>query len=437
MGESRYFPALSVALLLTAFLHYLPIASGQPAPEGKTLFLLKSDIQAPKQDNAAVSTELFSVSPTRKLRFQTTVLEGSTNRSAQGSLPEGVFSIHELGQYLVVEYPYDVPCCVIFIPKDAPFNFESIKFVPSDMVPVDCGLGVVNHDSSTVCDLWELVPTSFALDGNQRLTEPVTTLRSVCKKQGAPAYLEKDQWVEYNGTRSGWVQPQNKICGLSSRDGVIVHMFLGMPSVPITDLPPKFRALSGIRGVDLKAASDRYLVVSLDSVDGIDRNSDVYAQSFRGGAWQRLNVPAVIPTNNDSLRYSLFGDWLITSLSASLASTITDREKVISDMLTIKRGTLGTALPQIEVQQISPRDLSSLPARILNLYNLADARRIALTIPEDDSEIIQIFGGNTVLLRIKDKLFFADVQGSRLGGYRLVAENSAISQIHWAFYGSP
>jgi len=173
--------------------------------------------------------------------------------------------------------------------------------------------------------------------------------------------------------------------------------------------------------------------VSISDRNGNDHNTDVFVRTVSDGKWRRLLVPAVATTDTDKLRYRLFDDWLVTSLSASLASTVTSKDAPATNVLAVTAQGPPPGTPTILVQPSSRSDSSSLPTRTLTLYNLAYSRSVAIAIPEDDSKIVYIFDGHTVLLRIRDTLFFAEIRGSKLGDYKLVAHDSAIPLVHWAF----
>jgi len=134
--------------------------------------------------------------------------------------------------------------------------------------------------------------------------------------------------------------------------------------------------------------------------------------------------------------YRLFDDWLVTSASASLLANLLAKETNVPEALTVVAQGKQRDQFVIHAEPRTAPDVATLPARRITLWNLADGRRIDLAIPEDDSEIVHVFDGHRVLLRIKDSLFFAEIEGSKLVNYRLVAHDSAIPQVHWAFYST-
>ncbi len=426
-------------------------SSAQPAPgnrtqEGGTLFLLASNIDAPVEtpvtdaNATAIPTVLYSVTSQEQLKSRAVVLQAKVDCGNQYCVPEGVFSIHEVERYMIVEYPYDVKCCVIFIPKDDPMHFASTAFVPIDRATgtntasaVGCGFGLVKSGGTTVCDLWELMrgPLVF-VNGEQQAVTPTTTLTAVCKNQSGPAFIEQSQWPEYKNLRvEGTVAER---CRLSSQDGEIVLRPYGEPVVPIMPFPPELRALPGVRAVALNAANKSYFIVSICAKDGIDRNTDVFVETATDGKWTRLPVLPVAPVDRDKMSYRLFDNWLVTSASAALVAALPVKETIVPDVLTVvETGKQRNNLAIVAEPRTTP-DVATLPARSITLWNLADGRRIDLAIPEDDSEVVHIFDDHRVLLRIHDKLFFAEIQDSKLTSFTLAAFDSAIPNVHWAFY---
>jgi hypothetical protein len=325
---------------------------------------------------------------------------------------------------------------VIFIPKNNPLNFESINFDTGGLGATSVGYGLREMPEDTVCELWSLNLIPFSLNVAGQITGGKSTLLSVCKKPGSAPYIAKDHLADYKFPYLDGFVRADEYATLSDVSGKIVEMPLDVPNIEITGMPAGFPVQSHPRGISLKASSEKFFIISVDSVDGQDHNTDVFVRTASDGKWKRLPVPAAATTATDRLRYRLFDDWLATSLSASLAATVTNKDAPDADVLTVTTQGAPPGKPTITVQPRSKPDSSSLPARTLTLYNLADSRRIAIAIPEDDSEIVHVFDGHSVLLRIKDALFFAEIHGSKLEDYKLVAQDSAIPMVHWAFYSS-
>jgi|HubBroStandDraft_1064217.scaffolds.fasta_scaffold28383_2 hypothetical protein len=399
------------------------------------LFLLASDIEPPIPNSDPVSTILYSVSPHGQLISRATVLRGSSLSGARNWLPEGVFTINELGRYLIVEYPHDTLCCAIFIPKDDPTRFESVRVVPDKMTGLNCGLGSVNADESAACDLWELVPFT-APEMLAQGKFGAATSHSVCKRQDQPPYTVTNRWTDYNAVRFDGVSPADEGCWLWPRNGSLAEYFLGGPEIPIASLPSELKSLERTRRVSLDAASEGHLVVGIDGKDLIDRNTDVFVQTIKNGRWARLPVLPVAPTKQDKMRYHLFDDWLVTSASAALLAASQITETVIPDVFTVVSTGKQWNDWGIAVEPRTAPDVATLPARRITLWNLADGRRIDLALPEDDSEVVHVFDNRQVLLRIHDKLFFAEIQDSKLTAFTLAAFDSAIPNVHWAFYSA-
>lgn len=440
---------------LTRFLTYLFLAvfasaaasSAQTGPSGnvsvrEALFVLASNIGAPVLDSAAASTVLYSVSSTKNLVLQALVLQGSSTHGARNWLPEGVSSINEVGRYLIVQYPHDVPCCAIFIPEDDPRRFESIRVNAAGsggISSVECGLGLVLDRESATCELWELASGPFA-DAKGRPLMPTITLQRVCEKPGGQPFIEDGQRADYRNIRFDGVAPADRECVLSSQNGQIVKKFLqSMPDFPITALPPDLPPLTGVHGVLLEAASGQYLIVNIKGNDNVDRNTNVFVQTVQDGRWKRLPVLAVgvlgdRPENMDRMFYRLFDNWLVTSASAALQAANQITESVVPAVLTVVPTGKQWTDWGIKSEPRSAPDVATLPARRITLWNLADGRRIDLAIPEDDSEVVHIFDNHRVLLRFHDKLFFATIEGAKLTDYKLVAFDSAIPMVHWAWY---
>jgi hypothetical protein len=431
---------ICLAVLVSAVASLAQSGSGKSSSVGQVLFVLASSIEAPVMDSAPVSTVLYSVSPTKNLVSGVVVLQGSSFAGAQNWTPNGVRSINEVGRYLIVEYPYDVPCCVIFIPEDAPAAFEPVRVVPDGMSGLNCGLSSVRGGESEACSLWELIPfISPELLAQGKIGS--TTLNSVCKRQGQAPSVVTDRWADYKTIIFEGVTPRGAPqCYLSSENGVIEKYLIGRPAITITAMPTDIPPSTTRRGLTLDAANDRFRVVSIHgNKDLVDHNTDVFVQTVADGRWKRLPALPVrligtYPTNMDRMEYRLFDNWLVTSASAALLRANDITEVVVPDVLTVVETGKQWDDLGVEVEPRTAPDVATLPARRITLWNLADGRRIDLAIPQNDSEVVHVFDGHQVLLRIHDKLFFAEIQGSKLADYKLTAFDSAIPQVHWAFY---
>jgi len=417
-----------------------PIARG-------SLFLVAANLE--QQYDASDPVPIYRVSADRQLLPEVTVLDAQRREGkSPGWNPVGVYSVHEVGSYLLVEYPRLNPMAVVFVPKENPRALQTIKFDPEGYPPETLFHELMDGPGGLVCDLWPLTAVSAVLDEKGYVSVGKAILRSACKQPGGPPFLKTDDWTSYKNLRLDGLISPSEYSGLSSQGGKLIARFVGGPSIELGNMPQGFGAKTRSgprinpkdcftdfgssvcpdgRGVTLEAASSRYLIGSMSDDKAQDHNEDVFVRASNDGAWVRLPVPAVAPAANDRLRYRLFDDWLVTSLSASLAASIRNKIDLIAEVLTVS--TEGTE------PALAP-GTSTFPSRTLTLYNLADSRRIAIAIPEDDSEIVHVFDGHTVLLRIKDKLFSAEIEGSKLANYKLVAFDSAIPQVHWAFYSN-
>ena len=416
----------SIGLSLSAQRGSASAASASPR-----LFLLASYIEAPILDTP-VSTVLYRVSQNGQLIPSAEILKGTESFGAKHGLPDGVFSIHEVGDYMVIEYPHDVICCAIFIPEHDPLKFESVNI----NFALKCGLGSVRDSDKEACETWQAAADSIQIGSP---IPPKMTLLSVCKKPNGQSYLRKGDRDVFRFLRFDGMTPADTACYLSAQDSTLSEYLLGAPSIPIASTPPEFSVLTEHRRFSLDAANERYLVVSLNGKDLIDRNTDVFAKTTEGGKWSRLPVlPVGIlgdrPENMDRMRYRLFDDWLVTSASAELIANSRVKDTVAPDVLTVVATGKQWADWGIDVKPRTAPDVATPPARRITLWNLADNRRVDLAIPEGDSEIVHIFDNQQVLLRIHDKLFFATIHGSNLVDYKIVAFDSAIPRVHWAWY---
>ena len=293
----------------------------------------------------------------------------------------------------------------------------------------------------SICITWNTLPAPVELNEKAYLTIPKSALQSVCKKRGDPHYILKNNRDYLRYLRFDGVVPADEGCWLWAQDGALSEYLLGASSIPFTSLPSEFASLKGQHRVSLDAANQRYLVIGIGGNDLIDRNIDVFVQTIRDGRWTRLPVlPVGIlgdrPENMDRMRYRLFDDWLVTSVSAQLISKSEVKDTAVAEVLTVVSTGKQRADWGIEDKTRTMPDAAALPARRITLWNLADNRRIDLALPEDDSEIVHVFDNHQVLLRVHDKLFFAEIEGSRLTGYKLAAFDSAIPMVHWAWYAN-
>ncbi|MGA2652109.1 MAG: hypothetical protein ABSF28_16370 [Terracidiphilus sp.] len=419
------------------------------------LYLLSANLEQEAVNSDPVL--LYSVTAGHQLSVPVTILPARHTEGLDHS-PVGVYSIHDADPYLVIEYPQISPRNSIFLSKTHPGQSETIDIKPESFVADTLGHVLAEPREGLVCDLWPLMPVPTVVDERGFVPTGKTTLRSACKASGSPAFLRSDEWSDYKNLRWDGDMRYREVSLLSSQDGKLVGSFVGGPNVVLEEMPSGFGAKprSGPRnnpkdcltdfgspvcpngvGVTLEAANASYLVVSIKDQAGQDRNADVFVRSTSDGKWKRLVVPAVSATETDKLRYRIFGSWLVTSLSALLQATDHITEAIVSEVLTVVDTGKQWADLDIKAEPRTAPDVAALVARRITLWNLADGRRIDLDLPEDDSEILQVFNDRTVLLRIHDKLFSASIQDSELTDYKLVAVDSAIPQIHWAFYSSP
>lgn len=413
---------------------------GDRAQDSRTLTLLASKFYRPGDvvpvadaTAAEVPTVLFSVAPTGQLDLKAVVLQGKVVCGNQYCTPEGPLSIHEVGAYLIIAYPDDLTCCAIFLSEESPQSFQSENIVPSGFVAPHPY--TAEGDGAASCSLWLLVPNSPPAfeDGKPILPHPA--LRSACTQSGAPLIIEDGKWDQFKRPRFDGASPDEGWI-VSIRSGQIVQMNLAGPAVTIGDAPPAYRAIAGIRAAYLEAASERYLVIGVMEKDHpAVSNKDVFVRTAGDSKWERLPVLPVAQTSHDRLYYRLFDNWLVTSASASLlAANHIAEGNVVPDFLTLVSTGKQWADWGIKAESRTTPDVANLPARRITLWNLADGRRVDLAIQEDDSEVVHIFDDHQVLMRFHDKLFFAEIQGTKLTGYRLVAFDSAIPMVHWAWY---
>jgi hypothetical protein len=269
------------------------------------------------------------------------------------------------------------------------------------------------------------------------MTQPKESLRSACEKPGGQPVLKVDEWDEFKNLRYDGDMRYTEVSLLTDKGGKLTEVRLGEQPFPLGNMPAGFDAPSDNRGIMLEGENSRYMVMSiLDAQDSQDRNANVFVKTLSDGKWKRLPVLPVLPMAQDNtpLEQRLFDDCLVTSASAALLETSQITETIVRDVLTVVPTGKQGADWGISSEPRTASDVASLPARRITLWNLADGRRIDLAMPEDDSEIIHVFDGHTVLLRVHDKLLFAEIEGSKLTGYKLAAFDSAIPQVHWAFY---
>jgi hypothetical protein len=366
-------------------------------PNGRATYVLASNTGNPMLDSAPTPTVLYQVLADGRLSPGTTVLGGAERPGSMHESPEGVYAIHDVGSYLLVEYPHEDPCCVIFIPKSHPLDFKEMKFDPNHLGAVAVDHGMTSSTDGATCDLWPLILTAPQADPNGNVAEATTTLSSACAKPGAQPYLQQDRWSQYGHPQLDGLLRDDEVWLLTSKQGKIVQTSLGVPDIDVADSPP-FLTRLGSRGISLKAASDRYLVMSVRGEDGLEQNDAIYVRTARDGKWTRIAVDSGKST------YRMFDDWLVATPEG--------------------RSSNATAGEKTEAQ------------RPMTLYNLADSRRITVVEPEADAEILQIDRNKDVLVRIANKLYDVGIEGKQLGNRCVLAEDSALRSVHWAFFSS-
>lgn len=391
-----------------------------------------------QQFGASDPVTIYSVGSDHQLRAYGEILPKHRASDQENQwTPGGVYSIHETTNYLLIEYPHPYPRRVAFVTKSNPKHVESIDFDPSDFITENLSHFVTQDSAGMVCDLWPLLTTPVVPDGKGGLTSGVTSLHAACTKPGMTPFLRVDDWSDFRNLEfDGAISPTESSL-LSTHDGTLVVRLLGGPAIDLGDGPRK-PGVEFQSAATLEAANRGYLVVSMqsDTPHDSDRNENVFFRASTTGRWERLPVFPVAPIGNDRMTYRLFGQWLVTSASASLVATQPVQGSIVPEVLTVIAEQKLAPTFAVAVQPGTGSPSTSLPARRITLWNLADGRRIDLAIPENDSEIVAIFDGGSVLLRIKDTLFLADIKGTKLAGYRFVASDSIIPQVHWAFYSA-
>lgn len=418
-------------VLLFAAVCTVEHSGARSASVHRSLYLLSAEIGEPAEDSDATPVVLYRAPSDGKLASGLTVLQGvELADGMHHRIPAGVYSVHEIGSYLLLDYPYEEPVSTIFIAKEDPLHPQSLDFNPKGLSITTVDHSMTKDADGTVCDLWQLVAGENGVPLPQ-----TTTLHSACEKPGAAPFLETDRWDEYNNPQLDGFVHSNEYWLLTVRSGQIMQLTMPGQGVTITNAPPEYDG-PAVRGVSLEAASDRYFVVGIHDKDGRDHNTNVFVKTLSDGMWKKLPVLPVAATDQDMMYYRLFDDWLVTSASAALLANTPIQETVVPNVLTVvetgkRRDDLGVAVDP----RTAPK-VAKLSARRIILWNLADGRRIDLAIPDDDSEIVHVFDGHSVLLRIHDKLFFAEIHGWKLTDYKLAAYDSAIPHVHWAFYSS-
>ena len=453
------------------------LASQSMAEQGegnsrRDLFLVAANLYQGYADSDPV--EMYKLSDYGQLEPSQTLLQGRTSTLGKNDWTfVGIYSIHEIGPYLLVEYPHLNPSSVIFVDERSPQKAETIKYNTEDNITRPLGHALMEAKDGTICDLWPLSsqtlptgtePAALPLDASGQPLIPRTIVRSACKQGGKPLYIRKDDWSDFKNLQYDGSMSQSELALLTDQDGRLVRKFSFNKEDPIIDLNempagfgPRPRqgsdlsprdcfnkygsvACTGGRGSTLEAASNDYLIISIGDEKweiektGPDHNKNVFYRTSATGQWKRLAVLPVAPTHHDKMYYRLFGNWLVTSASSALVSALAIRETVVPDILTVVETGKQRNDLKIASEPQATSSIATLPSRRITLWNLADGRRVDVAIPEDDSEVVHIFDDHRVLLRIHDKLFFAEILGSKLNDYKLVAYDSAIPQVHWAFY---
>jgi hypothetical protein len=72
---------------------------------------------------------------------------------------------------------------------------------------------------------------------------------------------------------------------------------------------------------------------------------------------------------------------------------------------------------------------------VLFLINVSTGRYLELRTDQGDSEILLVHDG-TVYYRVNDTILSAPLQGDSVGKSKLLVQDRAIPDVHWAFWGS-
>ena len=215
--------------------------------------------------------------------------------------------------------------------------------------------------------------------------------------------------------------PVGKIIGSTV---VLPNQLRGTAQVVLSSVPATFPAatMQG-RGVFITFSTDRFFAFSVVPLPGTNPGQDiVYVHDKIKDKWSILKMPTVEPEER------IFGDWLATIVRIWRPGN--QDHPGFENERHVPFGMRNYPLPPVGYGGDY-----FLPGTLL-LRNLVDGRVITLHTGQEDSEVLDVENDGTLLYRVNDSIFSAQIQGDKLSASTLVVKDQDVPEVHWVFWSA-
>jgi hypothetical protein len=163
-------------------------------------------------------------------------------------------------------------------------------------------------------------------------------------------------------------------------------------------------------------------------------SSPIHVWTAQSGRWATFRVPGAIPIIKN------LGGWIagaaaVESLDRQSPGAVNRRQYPPPAADVNSTPPPRPAVPTRPVTDEMFREIRQYYGGVLFLIDPQSGRQFQIRTGEGDSEILLV-QDNSVYYRVNAKLYKAQIQGSSIGAPELVVEADAITDVHWAFFGS-
>jgi hypothetical protein len=273
-------------------------------------------------------------------------------------------------------------------------------------------------------------------------TDPAHILGTVASVSSEPrqsgSRVRFNTWHEYADLRyeggTGGPEVVTPPGGLAVGGALQMNLY-GHPT-SIDSLPAVLRVTNKKLLLVVTAASQKYFL--LRTIDPSNQQTgdseDIYVHDRTTDRWSTIQIEGSWSETR------LFGPWLATLVR------MTNLDKRPGPGRDSERGagadgspTDGERYEEIDGLPNVHHEYATWAGRfywmpgILLIQNLADGRKIRIETDQEDSEILWV-GTDTVLYRVNDTIYQAQIVGDKLQNTTVVVEDEGVPEIHWAFW---
>ena len=411
---------LCAGLVLTILSCGFVFGQGTNTAPAKQLYLLA----ATPTENINYSTNryptvLYRVNPTKKLDVVSEIVSEKDGSAAVQAVGDVIFVIDQLNFTVHV------------IHTDDPARSDSVPFN-------------ADHRASNVDDYGitaSIIPGSspdilLPVIVSAGESPPISALVSISSSQaGLDSRVQINKWNKYGALRREGT-PGIPILALPfvvriDGNNLVYNLVVNgaprssnTPPVVVDSIPPSLREMKGPVPVAIEAANAEYLVLRTSFLGGPSTPSTTLAHYRAQDAWKTVEIEG-----NDS-RLRLFGQWLATDVEVESSGPFLGENPEKSG----ERDSRTSRLPNVygEYGAYCWLNHRRFPG-VLVLQNLEDNRKIRIETHQEDSEILWV-SENTVLYRMNDSIYQAEIAGDKIQRSTLVVKDDDVPEVHWVFW---